>query len=154
VPQPPSPPAPDARPPAHSESGFTLLELLVVIAILGLLVAFVAPQALKTLGFAKTSIAKQEITEFGSYLERFALDVGRYPTTEEGIAALTEKPSDVENWNGPYIKGSAAQKDPWNHPWIYRSPSTRPGQRDYDFCSPGPQGKGTEPGEADVICNP
>jgi general secretion pathway protein G len=140
--------------PAPRDAGFTLLELLVVIAILGLLVAFVAPQALKTLGYAKSSIAKQEITEFGSYFERYALDVGRYPTTEEGIAALTEKPSDVDNWNGPYIKGGAAQKDPWNHPWIYRSPSTRPGQRDYDFCSPGPTGKGTEPGEGDVICNP
>jgi len=144
-----------ARPAAApNDAGFTLLELLVVIAILGLLVAFVAPQALKTLGYAKTSIAKQEITEFGSYLERFALDVGRYPTTEEGIAALTDKPSDVENWSGPYIKGSSSQKDPWNHPWIYRSPSARPGQRDYDFCSAGPSGKGTEPGENDVICNP
>jgi len=142
-----------ARPDAN-DAGFTLLELLVVIAILGLLVAFVAPQALKTLGSAKTSIAKQEITEFGSYLERFALDVGRYPTTEEGVAALTDKPADVDNWSGPYIKGSSSQKDPWNHPWIYRSPSSRPGQRDYDFCSAGPQGKGTEPGENDVICNP
>jgi general secretion pathway protein G len=136
------------------DEGFTLLELLVVIAILGLLVAFVAPQALKTLGYAKTSIAKQEITEFGTYLERFAVDVGRYPTTEEGIQALVEKPSDVDNWSGPYIKGTASQKDPWSHAWIYRNPSVRSGQRDYDFCSPGPSGKGAEPGDSEAICNP
>jgi general secretion pathway protein G len=147
-------PIPIPRSTEPKDAGFTLLELLVVIAILGLLVAFVAPQALKTLGYAKTSIAKQEITEYGSYLERFALDVGRYPTSEEGIAALVEKPSDVDNWSGPYIKGAATQKDPWNHPWIYRSPSSRPGQRDYDFCSAGPTGKGAEPGDSETICNP
>jgi len=136
------------------DAGFTLLELLVVIAILGLLVAFVAPQTLKILGNSKIKLARQEITEFGSNLELFHLDVGRFPTTEEGVAALVEKPADVDNWSGPYIKGAASQKDPWDHPWIYRSPSTRPGQRDYDFCSAGPTGKGAEPGDSETICNP
>jgi general secretion pathway protein G len=136
------------------DAGFTILELLVVITILSLLVAVVAPHALKILGSAKAKLVRQEITEFGSNLDRFYLDVGRFPTVEEGIAALVDKPGDVENWEGPYIKGSASQKDPWNHPWIYRSPSSRPGQRDYDFCSAGPTGRGTEPGDGETICNP
>jgi general secretion pathway protein G len=135
------------------DDGFTLLELLVVILILGMLVSFVAPQAMKTLANARTSVAKQEITEFDSYLERFVLDAGRYPSTEEGLAALSERPPEAENWSGPYIKGSVGQKDPWGHPWIFRSPSMRAGQRNYDLCSAGPSGKGKEPGDEMTICN-
>ena len=70
------------------DAGFTLLELLVVIAILGLLVAFVAPAALRQLGGAKTSVAKQQVERLGSVLDLYKLDVGNYPTTEQGIAAL------------------------------------------------------------------
>ena len=143
-------PARPAR--ARPDSGFTLLELLVVIAILGLLVAFVAPAALRQLGGAKISVAKQQIERLGSVLDLYKLDIGGYPTTEQGIAALVTKPTDVENWNGPYLKGENSPKDPWAHPWIYRSPSNRT-NRDYDLCSAGPTGKGTEPGEGDSICN-
>ncbi len=139
---------------AAGDEGFTLLELLVVILILGMLVSFVAPQAMRTLANARVSVAREEITDFGSYLERFALDVGRYPTTEEGLAALIEKPSEANNWSGPYVKGAAAPKDPWGHAWIFRSPSRRAGGRDYDLCSPGPAGTGTEPGDDKTICNP
>jgi general secretion pathway protein G len=135
------------------DAGFTLLELLVVIAILGLLVAFVAPAALRQLGGAKTSVAKQQVERLGSVLDLYKLDVGSYPNTEQGIASLVSKPSDVENWNGPYLKGDQQPKDPWNHPWLYRTPSTRSGH-DYDLCSAGPSGKGTEPAEGDAICNP
>ncbi len=141
---------PDTKP---SDAGFTLLELLVVIAILGLLVAFVAPAALRQLGGAKTSVARQQVERLGSVLDLYKLDVGSYPTTEQGIASLVSKPSDVENWNGPYLKGDQQPKDPWTHPWLYRSPSTRTGH-DYDLCSAGASGKGTEPGEGDAICNP
>jgi general secretion pathway protein G len=139
---------------ARGDEGFTLLELLVVILILGMLVSFVAPQAMKTLASARVSVAREEITDFSSYLERFALDVGRYPTTEEGMAALTEKPPEASNWSGPYIRGSVEQKDPWGHPWIFRSPSRRAGARDYDLCSAGPSGTGTKPGDDKTICNP
>ena len=137
----------------NGEAGFTLLELLVVIAILGLLVAFVAPAALRQLGGAKNSVARQQVERLGSVLDLYKLDVGGYPSTEQGIASLVSKPSDVENWNGPYLKGEQQPKDPWNHPWLYRSPSTRSGH-DYDLCSGGASGKGTEPGEGDAICNP
>ena len=136
-----------------NDGGFTLLELLVVIAILGLLVAFVAPAALRQLGGAKNSVARQQVERLGAVLDLYKLDVGTYPTTEQGIAALSEKPADVENWNGPYLKGNQSPADPWNHPWIYRAPSTRNGH-DYDLCSAGASGKGTEPGAGDAICNP
>ncbi len=141
---------PDTDP---TDAGFTLLELLVVIAILGLLVAFVAPAALRQLGGAKTNVARQQVERLGSVLDLYKLDVGAYPTTEQGIVSLVAKPSDVENWNGPYLKGEQQPKDPWNHPWFYRAPSTRSGH-DYDLCSACPSGKGTEPGEGDAICNP
>jgi len=135
------------------DAGFTLLELLVVIAILGLLVAFVAPAALRQLGGARKNVAAQQVERLGSVLDLYKLDVGTYPTTEQGIAALVSKPSDVDNWNGPYLKGEQSPKDPWNHPWLYTSPSERPGH-DYDLCSAGPDGKGTAPGQGDAICNP
>ncbi len=135
------------------DAGFTLLELLVVIAILGLLVAFVAPAALRQLGGARKTVAAQQVERLGSVLDLYKLDVGTYPTTEQGITALVSKPSDVDNWNGPYLKGEQSPKDPWNHPWLYTSPSERPGH-DYDLCSPGPDGKGTGPAQGDAICNP
>jgi general secretion pathway protein G len=137
----------------EGERGFTLLEILVVIAILGLLIGLVAPAALRQLGGAKVSIAHQEVERIGANLDLYKLDVGSYPTTEQGLGALVEKPADVDNWNGPYQKGAAAPKDPWNHAWIYRSPSTRSGH-EYDLCSAGPTGQGTEPGSQDAICNP
>jgi general secretion pathway protein G len=141
-----------AREEVPEEAGFTLLELLVVIAILGLLVAFVAPAALRQLSGAKNSVAKQQVERLGAVLDLYKLDVGTYPTTEQGLAALTDKPADVENWNGPYLKGTRSPNDPWNHPWIYREPSSRSGH-DYDLCSAGASGKGTEPGSGDAICN-
>ncbi len=135
------------------DAGFTLLELLVVIAILGLLVAFVAPAALRQLGGAKNSVARQQVERLGSVLDLYKLDVGSYPTTEQGLTSLISKPSDVENWNGPYLKGEQDPKDPWNHPWKYTAPSDRP-NHEYDLCSAGPNGRGNGPGDGEAICNP
>jgi len=132
-----------------ADGGFTLIELLVVIAILGLLISFVAPAVLRQLGGAKTSIARESIERMGSILDTYKLDVGSYPSGEDGLQALITKPSGVDNWNGPYIKGSTAPTDPWNHPYIYRNPSTRDGH-DYDLCSPGPNDSQSGNGE---ICN-
>ena len=136
----------DRRP---GEDGFTLLEILVVIAILGLLIGLVAPAALRQLGGAKVSVTHQSIERLGSVLDLYKLDVGGYPTTEQGLAALTQKPTDVDNWNGPYVKGDAVPLDPWNHPYTYRQPSNR-GGHDYDLCSEGPSGGQTPDQE---ICN-
>jgi general secretion pathway protein G len=103
-------------------SGFTLVELLVVLAILGLLVGLVGPQVMKTLGSSKTKTAHIQIAELSGALDIYRLEVGRYPTTDEGLQALVEKPGDAKNWNGPYLKKSAVPEDPWGYDYNYRSP--------------------------------
>ena len=122
------------------EHGFTLLELLVVLAILGLLIGLVAPAALRQLGSAKEKIAHQSIERLASVLDIYKLDVGTYPTTEQGLEALIARPAGVAHWSGPYLKGEKAPEDPWGHPFLYRMPSQRPGH-DYDLYSLGPTGK-------------
>ena len=134
------------------EAGFTLLEILVVIAILGLLIGLVAPAALRQLGGAKVSVAKQAIERLSSVLDLYKLDVGSYPTTEQGLGALVEHPTGVSVWNGPYLKGDKVQADPWNHPYVYRAPSSRR-NHDYDLCSAGPNAATGEPGADGTICN-
>jgi general secretion pathway protein G len=136
-----------------SEAGFTLLEILVVIAILGLLIGFVAPRALRLLGGAKDSIAHQEVQSIGSVLDIYKLDTGSYPTTEQGLQALVEKPGGISVWNGPYFKGEGVPVDPWKHAYIYRNPSQRRGH-EYDLCSAGPNAQTGEPGAEGMICNP
>ena len=143
------PPAPTPR---RDEAGFTLLEILVVIAILGLLIGLVAPAALRQLGGAKMSVAKQSIERLGSVLDLYKLDVGSYPTTEQGLQALVDRPTGVSVWNGPYLKGEKVQTDPWNHPYVYREPSIRP-NHDYDLCSGGPDNVNGDPGTEGMICN-
>src|SRR5215470_5423371 len=103
------------------QRGFTLLEILVVIAILGLLIGLVAPAALRQLGFARVSVAKQSIERIGTVLDLYKLDVGTYPDSEQGLRALIEKPPGLEVWNGPYLKGGVPV-DPWNHAYTYREP--------------------------------
>jgi general secretion pathway protein G len=123
--------------------------LLVVIAILGLLIGLVAPAVLQQLGRARTSVARDSIQRLESVLDLYKLDVGDYPSTQQGLQALIQQPADVSNWTGPYLKGGQVPLDPWNHPYAYRDPSTRSGH-DYDLCSAGP------PGGSDAdnqICN-
>ena len=108
-----------------------------------------APAALRQLGSARASVARQSIERLASVLDMYKLDVGSYPTTEQGLQALVEQPTDVANWNGPYVKGDKPPIDAWNHPYMYRAPSTRPGH-DYDLCSAGPSGNAT--GDT-MICN-
>ncbi len=108
--------------PPKRNLGFTLVELLVVLAILGLLVGLVGPQVMKALGSSKTKTARIQIENLAGTLDIYRLDVGRYPTTSEGLQALVEKPSGVDNWNGPYLKKSKVPEDPWGYPYHYRSP--------------------------------
>lgn len=118
-----------------------------------------APAALRQLGGARLSVARQSIARLGSVLDLYKLDVGNYPSTEEGLDALIHKPADAQDWNGPYLKDAAEPKDPWNHPYSYQSPSAREGH-DYDLCSAGPKGNGpggngsAAPGQPGAICNP
>ena len=102
--------------------GFTLVELLVVLAILGLLVGLVGPQVMKTLGTSKTKTARIQVESLAGSLDMYRLDVGRYPSTEEGLQALVEKPGDAGNCNGPYLKKADSALDPWGQPYGYTSP--------------------------------
>ena len=95
-----------------AQGGFTLMELLVVLAILGLLMSLVGPRVLSQLGGAKTKTTAIQIKDLEQSLEMYKLDVGRFPTTEQGLNALMQKPSGVVGWNGPYLK-SAVPLDPW-----------------------------------------
>ncbi len=102
--------------------GFTLIELLVVLVILGLLAGLVGPQVINYLGGANTKTAKLQIQDFSTALDVFRLDVGRYPTTAEGLQALIVQPMGVNRWNGPYLRKNIIPKDPWGNDYQYRSP--------------------------------
>lgn len=105
-----------------SSAGFTLIELLVVLAILALLATVAVPPIMGYLGKAKTDTARVQIHNLSSILDLYRLDVGRYPTQDEGLKALVTRPSGVENWNGPYVKREASLIDPWGIPFAYRQP--------------------------------
>jgi general secretion pathway protein G len=130
------------------EGGFTLLELLVVLAILGLLIGLVAPRALNLLGSSKEKIAHIDLERLAGNLDIYKLDVGTYPSTDQGLGALIRRPQGAERWNGPYLKGDKLPEDPWGHPFVYRFPSQRPGH-DYDLYSLGPTGQSG--GSADSV---
>lgn len=121
-PDPASPAGDEGRSRSRGEGGFTLLELLVVLAIMGLLAAIVAPQVLKYLGSSRTQTAKVQIQNISAAAELFKLDVGRYPTQEEGLAALVTGPATAAGWNGPYLQKSTALQDPWGQPYLWRVP--------------------------------
>ena len=141
------------RPPhkgeVRNDSGYTLMELLVVLAILGLLAAIATPMVLKYLDSAKLGTAKTEIANLSAGLDLFKYDVGRYPSTQEGLDALVKAPGDADNWNGPYVKTTTNLKDPWGHPFGYRSPGEH---GEFDLYSDGPTGK-EDTGEKPAIAN-
>ncbi len=115
--------------------GFTLIELLVVLAILGLLAALVGPRVFTGVGKGKQGTAKAQIELLGQALDQLRLDAGRYPTTQEGLSALTTNPG-IEGWQGPYLK-KALPNDPWGKPYLYQAPGTH---SEYDLSSLGRDG--------------
>jgi general secretion pathway protein G len=129
------------------ESGITLIELLVVMVIIAMFATIVGQRLFRNVEKARQTTAKAQIGEFESVLDAYRLDVGRYPTTEEGLQALRVRPGNVERWDGPYLRKDVPP-DPWNRPYVYRSP----GQHgDYDLSSLGADGQeGGEGENADV----
>ena len=124
--------------------GFTLLELLVVMVIIGLLASYVAPKYFAQVGKSEVKTAKAQIYALSQALDQYRLDVGHYPTTEQGLNALVTKPTNETKWQGPYLKKSVPL-DPWGNPYQYK----QPGQHgDYDLLSYGKDGQPGGSGEA------
>jgi general secretion pathway protein G len=129
--------------------GFTLLELLVVMVIIGLLAGFVAPRYFAQVGKSQVKVAKAQIDALDKALDQFRLDVGRYPTTEEGLQALVAAPSNEPAWSGPYLK-KGVPADPWGRPYLYAQPGSH---GDFDLLSYGKDGRAGGTGEDADITN-
>jgi len=130
-------------------SGFTLLELLVVMVIIGMLASFVAPKFFAQIGKSQTKTARAQIDALEKSLDQYRLDIGRYPTTEQGLAALNERPAGETKWSGPYLKKSVPM-DPWSHAYIYKNPGEH---GEYDLLSYGKDGQPGGTDEAEDITN-
>lgn len=118
-------------------AGFTLVELLVVLVILGLLAGIVVPNLIGRTETANIQTTRTQIEQLGSALDMFRLEVGRYPTTNEGLQALIEQPTGVERWNGPYLRRNTVPTDAWGNAFVYRSPGEH---GPYDLLSYGADG--------------
>ena len=133
---------------AGRETGFSLIELIVVLVILGLLAGIVGPRIYDKLKGSKQQIVRLQIKEFEGSLQLFSFDVGRFPSTSEGLEGMVRNPGNLESWRGPYLSKSEVPKDPWGKAYNYRCP----GQHgDYDLFSYGPDGvEGGEGENADI----
>jgi general secretion pathway protein G len=123
----------------RSQAGFTLVEILVVITIIGLIMALVGPRVLNYLSESKAKAAKIQIESFSSALDLYYLDLGRYPSSNEGLGALT-RAGNASGWNGPYLRSGIVPNDPWGHPYVYRSPGERTPYEIISFGSDGQEG--------------
>lgn len=127
----------DSKDRYRHQQGFTLIEIMVVIIIVGLLSALVAPKFFGKIDQAKIKTTKTQIELLGSALDSFRLDVGRYPTSDEGLLALREDPGELKNWDGPYLP-KAVPNDAWDNPFHYVSPGEH---GKYDLFSYGSDGE-------------
>ena len=133
----------------RTEDGFTLIELMVVLIILGLMAAIVAPRIMDKPEKAKIKATATQISQFGTALDSFNLDTGRYPTSSEGLQALISNPG-VEDWNGPYLTKVKLPTDPWKNEYHYDAPGSH--SLGYDLYSYGPDNASGGDGQnADIM---
>ena len=131
------------------QRGFTLLELLVVMVIIGLLAGYVGPKYFAQIGKSEVKAARAQIDALEKALDQYRLDVGRYPTSENGLAALMKRPASENRWQGPYLR-KEVPADPWGQPYQY----VQPGEHgEFDLFSLGKDGKPGGEGEAADIGN-
>ena len=133
-----------------SRRGFTLIELLVVLVILGLLATIAAPQVIRFIAGAKSDTAKVQVERLTTTLDLYRLSVGRYPSEQESLRALVERPAGLATWNGPYLAKDDALTDPWGRPYVYVFPG-RHGA--YDLYSLGADGREGGEGEDRDLTN-
>lgn len=131
------------------DGGFTLLELLVVMVIIGLLAGFVGPRYFSQIGKSEAKTAHAQLNALEQALDQYRLDVGHYPSTEQGLTALTVKPADEPKWNGPYLK-KAVPLDPWGRKYSYKFPGEH---NDFDLWSYGMDNQPGGTGENEDITN-
>ena len=129
--------------------GFTLLELLVVMVIIGLLTAYVGPKFFSQIGKSEVKATRAQIDALEKALDQYRLDIGRYPTTEQGLEALMTRPGGELKWGGPYLR-KAVPNDPWGKAYVYRQPGEH---GEYDLLSLGKDGQPGGSGEAEDITN-
>jgi len=130
---------PGPRPAARhaARAAFTLIELLLVLVILSVLAAVVVPKFARRSEQARTTAARVDIKSISMQLDAYQIDTGRFPTTEQGLQALVEEPSGVQNWGGEYF--DRIPPDPWGNPYVYKYPGDH--NTTYDLYSYGPDGQ-------------
>ena len=139
---------PVSRLSGRSMQGFTLLELLVVMVIIGLLAGYVGPKYFSQIGKSEIKATRAQIDGLGKAIDQFRLDVGRYPTTEEGLGSLITRPANLTKWDGPYLSKNVPL-DPWGNAYLYKSPGEH---GEYDLLSYGKDGQPGGEGEtADIV---
>ena len=129
---------------SKASAGFTLLELLVVMVIIGLLVGYVGPRYFAQIGKSEVKAARAQMDAFEKAVEQYRIDIGKFPSNEQGLNALFVRPASEPRWQGPYLKKMPAS-DPWGHPYQYSTPGAN---GDFEIISLGKDGVPGGEGEA------